>query len=81
MPEVSLFSDILFDLSAAADPTFVPKLLYSRKEAAHAISVSVRSIDAYVRAGRLKIRKIGGRILIPIESLTSFASRDHATLP
>ena len=40
MPEVSLFSEILSDLSASADETPIPKLLYSRKETAYSLWLS-----------------------------------------
>ena len=76
MPEVSLFSESTLSKSA---PTF-QKLLYSRKESAFALSISVRNLDMILASGGMKVRKIGGRILIPYDALLRFASRDHARL-
>jgi hypothetical protein len=81
MPEVSLFSDVLTSVSAAADMPKVEKLLYSRKESAYALSISTRSIDALISAGELKVRKFGPRrVLIPVEELTRYANKDHRYL-
>jgi excisionase family DNA binding protein len=79
-PEVSLFSEVLVDLSAAADLTLISKILYSRKEASYALSVSTRLLDTWVAAGRLKARRVGGRVLIHRTELEKFALKDHATL-
>ncbi len=81
MPELSSFSEVIFDLSAAADDREVPKLLYSRKEAAWSLSISVRSLDLLVAAKQIDIRKLGKRIMIPIESLTRYASMITTHLP
>jgi excisionase family DNA binding protein len=81
MPEVSLFSDSIIDVSAAADAPTVPKLLYSRREVSHALSISTRSVDLLVAAGELKVRRFGPRrVLIPVEEVTRYASRDHRFL-
>jgi hypothetical protein len=56
------------------------KLLYSRKECAYALNLSIRSIDMILSAGQMKIRRIGRRLLIPAESLASYARRDHTFL-
>jgi hypothetical protein len=80
MPEVSLFSEVLFDLSASADTTPIPKLLYSRKDAAFALSISIRSLDYIIAARQLKFRKDGKKILIPAGELSRYARADHAAL-
>jgi hypothetical protein len=80
MPEVSLFSEILSDLCASADPTPIPKLLFSRKEASYALSISVRSLDIALAAGQMKFRRIGRRVLIAADELSRYARRDHAYL-
>jgi hypothetical protein len=80
MPKVSLFSEILSDLSANADTTPVAKILYSRKESAFALSISVRSLDIALAAGQMKYRRIGRRVLIAAEELSRYARRDHANL-
>jgi F420-dependent methylenetetrahydromethanopterin dehydrogenase len=73
MPEVSLLSEILVDLSAAADDLPAAKLLYSRKESCHLLSISIRYLDLAIAAGRLKVRKIGTRVLVEAKELEKFA--------
>jgi hypothetical protein len=80
MPEVSLFSEILSDMCASADTTPVAKILYSRKEASYALSISVRSLDIALAAGQMKFRRIGRRVLIAADELARYARRDHACL-
>lgn len=48
-------------------------LLYSRKEAAHLLSISLRSVDYMIAAGKLRTRKIGTRILIPASAVHRMA--------
>ena len=48
----------------------IKKLLaYSKKEAAAATSLSVRSIDYLIEKGQLRAVKVGGRVLIPSREL------------
>jgi excisionase family DNA binding protein len=83
MASLSLFSDILESMSASADsssPT-VPKLLYSRRESAYTLGISTRSLDLLVAAGEIRVRRFGRRrVLIPVEEVTRYASRDHRFL-
>jgi excisionase family DNA binding protein len=46
-----------------------PKLAYSVKEACHATSLGRTTIFAHIAANRLKAVRIGGRTVIPAESL------------
>ncbi len=55
----------------------VEKLLYSRREASEALSLSVRSIDYLVTTGRLPARRVGSKILIPAGAVRRFAREDH----
>lgn len=55
----------------------VEKLLYSRRDAAEALSLSVRSVDYLITTGRLNCKKVGGKILIPAGALRRFAREDH----
>jgi excisionase family DNA binding protein len=80
MPEVPMLSEVLFDLSAAADLSLIPKILYSRKEASYALSVSTRLLDMWIASGRLKAQRIGGRVLLHRSQMEKFALKDHATL-
>jgi hypothetical protein len=58
------------------DPN-IEKLLYSREDAATALSVSVRSIDYLISDGRLITRRIGRKTLIPVTEIRRFARGDH----
>lgn len=55
----------------------VEKLLYSRRDTAEALSLSVRSIDYLISSGRLSIRRVGGKILVPATAIRQFARGDH----
>jgi excisionase family DNA binding protein len=56
---------------------YVEKLLYSRRDAAEALSLSVRSIDYLITTNRLASRRVGGKILIPASAVRRFAREDH----
>jgi excisionase family DNA binding protein len=53
------------------------KLLYDRKTAAVALSISVRSLDYLISGGQLKTRRIGRKVLIHRSELKRFAQGDH----
>jgi hypothetical protein len=53
------------------------KFLYSRKEAAHALGISVRSLDYLIAGKQLDTRRIGKKVLVTRASLASFASGNH----
>lgn len=55
----------------------VEKLLYDRKSAAHALSISVRSLDYLLSQRALRTRKLGKKVLIPAGELKRFAAADH----
>jgi hypothetical protein len=55
----------------------VEKLLYSRRDTAEALSLSIRSIDYLITTGRLPARRVGGKILIPVSAVRRFAREDH----
>ncbi len=55
----------------------VEKLLYSRRDAAEALSLSIRSVDYLITTGRLSTRRVGGKLLIPAGTLRRFAREDH----
>ncbi len=58
------------------EPT-VDKILYDRKSAALALSLSIRSIDYLIAQGVLRTRKVGHKVLIPASELRRFASANH----
>jgi hypothetical protein len=53
------------------------KLLYDRKSAAIALSISVRSLDYYIARKAFATRRIGRKVLIPLTSLLQFSKADH----
>ena len=56
------------------------RLLYSRKEAARQLSISVRSLDYIIAAKSLDTRRIGRKVLVTRASLTRYASGNHFAL-
>lgn len=57
----------------------VSKILVSKREAAAALSLSVRTIENLIARKELVARRVGRRTLVVASSLTSFARRDHAS--
>ena len=57
------------------------KILYSRKEAAANLSISLRTLDCLVATKQLPVRRVGKRALISRQALEAFARRDHQTQP
>ena len=55
----------------------VPKLLYDRKSAAYALSISVRKLDYAIANKEINVRRIGGKVLIAASELKRYASADH----
>lgn len=53
------------------------RLLYDRKNAAHALSISVRALDYFLANGAFQTRKVGKKRLIPHSELVRFARSDH----
>jgi excisionase family DNA binding protein len=53
------------------------KLLLSRQEAAARLSISQRSLDYLVATKALSVRRIGSRVLVPLQDLQRFAGADH----
>ncbi len=60
----------------ALEPTD-DRLLVGRREAAHMLSISQRSLDYLVAAKELTARRIGSRVLISITELRRYARSDH----
>jgi excisionase family DNA binding protein len=53
------------------------RILVGRREAARMLSISQRSIDYLVANKQLNVRRIGGRVLIPVNELRRYARADH----
>jgi hypothetical protein len=54
-----------------------PRLLYDRKAASTALSLSVRSIDYLIARKQLAFTRIGKKVLISHAELVRFASSNH----
>ena len=51
------------------------KLLYTRKEAAALLSISVDTLDALRNDGKIGTRNIGVRVYVSADELTAFVRR------
>ena len=56
-------------------------LLYSKKNAAFLLSLSVRTIDYLIVRKELRAMKVGGRVMISSDELQRFIKRDHPSGP
>ncbi len=54
------------------------RFLVDRRRAAQYLSLSQRSLDYLVANKQLSVRRIGGRVLIPLQELKRFARADHS---
>jgi excisionase family DNA binding protein len=64
------------ELRAARDH----RMLHSRQEAAEELSIHVSSLDVLINQGRIRVRHMGRRVLIPHAELERFAKRDQAPI-
>jgi excisionase family DNA binding protein len=53
------------------------KLAVNRFEAARLLSISLRTVDSLLARGELRGRRVGRRIVFPIEELQRFLRKDH----
>jgi excisionase family DNA binding protein len=53
------------------------KILVDRKAAAEALSISVRAVDYLISQRKLRVRRLGKRVLVPRTELERFARGDH----
>jgi excisionase family DNA binding protein len=56
-------------------------ILISKRDAAKALSISLRTLDNLISAKEITVRRVGRRCLIPRKALEEFARRDHSTHP
>ena len=54
-----------------------PKILYTKREAAQLLSLSVRSIDYLITSCEIASRRVGRRVLIHRDAIERFARQDH----
>jgi hypothetical protein len=52
-------------------------LLYSRRKAADALSISIRALDYLIARKQLATRRIGRKVMIPHGELVRFSRGDH----
>jgi excisionase family DNA binding protein len=62
-------------MSMLHDACMDAKLLYSKKESAQLLSLSLRTVDALIRQKELEARRVGRRVLVTGKSLEKFARR------
>ena len=53
------------------------KVLVGRKVAGHMLSISIRAVDYLIATKKLATRRIGTRVMIPVEEIRRFARSDH----
>jgi hypothetical protein len=74
------FSTVV-SLMAVAAPTELPtKILYDRKSAAYALSISVRSLDYLIANKRLNTVKMGSKVMLSHGELVKFSRQNHVSL-
>jgi excisionase family DNA binding protein len=56
------------------------KVLYTKREAAQLLSISLRSVDYLIFNRQLPARRIGRRVLVHRDSIEQFARRDHVAI-
>jgi hypothetical protein len=61
----------------AANRAPIEPLLYGRKEAAIALSISLRAVDYELSQGAFETRRYGKRVLITSRSLKLWANTNH----
>ena len=68
-------------ISPAAQPQTtraeLPRLLYSREEAAQILGISLRSVDYAIANEQLTPIRKGDRVLIHVDELERFARQNH----
>jgi excisionase family DNA binding protein len=52
-------------------------ILGSRRDAARALGISIRTLDNLILQGELRARRVGRRVLLEKSELERFARRDH----
>jgi excisionase family DNA binding protein len=60
-------------------PVAHSKLMYSKIETAQMLSLSIRTVENLMINGQLAFRKVGKRVLVPVQALIQFTKRDHVT--
>lgn len=66
-------------MSNAISTNTTTRLLVSKKEAAEALGLCVRTVDHLVAAKELAVVRVGKRVLVKYASLVAFTRKDHST--
>jgi excisionase family DNA binding protein len=69
----------LSNTRARGDQKKMEKLLFSKREAAVALGISIRTLEGLIVLGELKSVRIGRRRMVAASELEQFSRRDHAT--
>jgi excisionase family DNA binding protein len=56
------------------------KILYTKREAAQLLSISLRCLDYLIVSQQLPTRRIGRRVLVHHDAIELFASVDHRSI-
>jgi excisionase family DNA binding protein len=56
------------------------KILYTKREAAQLLSISVRSLDYLIFNQQIPTRRVGRRVLVHRDAIERFARRDHLSI-
>jgi excisionase family DNA binding protein len=67
------------DAVVAHSTSNMPKLLFTRSEAAEMLSLSIRTVDTLIGNKQLKAVRIGSAVRIALDELQRFMRRDHTT--
>jgi excisionase family DNA binding protein len=57
----------------------IEPILVSKRDAAKALSISVRTLENLIAAREITVRRVGRRCLISRRALEAFARHDHPT--
>jgi len=78
---IDLMEDNLMPIKVRkkAVPSPSHRLAYSKREVAALLGVSERSLNNWVKEGRIVARKAGSRLLFPVKALEDFLSGTDST--
>jgi excisionase family DNA binding protein len=61
-----------------ATPAPLPRVVVTRHEAAELFCVGLRTVDTWIRDGRLRAVKVNRRVLIPVEAVRELLDEANA---
>ena len=68
------------DTSYITDKPTITKILYDRKSAAFALSISTRSLDYLIGNKALNTVRLGSKVMIAHSELVRFSKKNHPAL-